>query len=80
MLRAQVLALIWARVLRVWLHDDDPGLARTMAALDKGLREAERAAKRLDWLKQYLRPPAARGKGSESVSGNGADLPEGHPS
>ena len=41
--RAQGLALVWARVMRVWLDDDDPGLARTMAALDKRLREAERA-------------------------------------
>ena len=40
--RAQGLALVWARVMRVWLDDDDPGLARTMAALDKRLREAER--------------------------------------
>ncbi|HEX2256843.1 MAG TPA: TetR/AcrR family transcriptional regulator, partial [Afifellaceae bacterium] len=40
--RAQGLALVWARVMRVWLDDDDPGLARTMAALDRRLREAER--------------------------------------
>ena len=42
MFRAQGLALVWARVMRVWLDDEDPGLARTMAALDKRLREAER--------------------------------------
>jgi AcrR family transcriptional regulator len=40
--QAQGLALVWARVMRVWLDDDDPGLARTMATLDTQLRRAER--------------------------------------
>jgi hypothetical protein len=35
MLRAQGLAVFYAQVLRVWIDDDDPGLARTMAALDR---------------------------------------------
>jgi len=42
--RAQGLALLFARVLEVWLEDDDPSLARTMAALDRRLRRAERLA------------------------------------
>jgi AcrR family transcriptional regulator len=42
--RAQALALVWARVMRTFLEDDDPGLGRTMAALDKRLREVERVA------------------------------------
>jgi len=29
----------YVRVLSVWARDDDPGLARTMAALDRGLRD-----------------------------------------
>jgi AcrR family transcriptional regulator len=37
MLRGQGLALVYASVMRTWLDDDDPGLARTMAALDRGL-------------------------------------------
>ena len=37
MVRAQGLALLYASVLRVWVHDDDPGQARTMAALDRAL-------------------------------------------
>jgi AcrR family transcriptional regulator len=41
-LRAQGAALMFARVLGVWLHDDDEGLDRTMAALDRGLASAER--------------------------------------
>jgi AcrR family transcriptional regulator len=43
-IRAQGLALLFARVLEVWLEDDDPALARTMAALDRRLRRAERLA------------------------------------
>ena len=39
-LKAQGAALLWARVLDAWLDDDDPGLARTMAVLDKELRRA----------------------------------------
>lgn len=36
----QGLALVYARVLQVWLGDEDAGLARTMAALDRALRDA----------------------------------------
>ena len=36
-LRGQGLALLYASVMRTWLDDDDPGLARTMAALDRAL-------------------------------------------
>ena len=42
-LRAQGLSLVFARTLRVWLEDDDPGMAKTMVALDRRLREGERA-------------------------------------
>jgi AcrR family transcriptional regulator len=42
--RAQTLALLYGQVLTVWLGDEDPGLARTMAALDRALRRAERLA------------------------------------
>src|SRR5262249_6699950 len=34
-LRAQGLALAWSRILRVWLDDDDEGLARTMTEIDR---------------------------------------------
>ncbi len=49
-LRAQGAALMFARVIGVWLHDDDPALDRTMAALDRGLASAERWAGFLDDL------------------------------
>jgi AcrR family transcriptional regulator len=50
MLRAQGLALLFASVLRTWLHDDDPGLAPTMSALDKALSRGQRYAGFLDDL------------------------------
>jgi len=38
---------IYARVFDIWLEDDDPGMARTMAALDNRLRRAERMVQRV---------------------------------
>jgi AcrR family transcriptional regulator len=49
-IRAQGLACLFARVLRVWLDDDDPGLARTMAALDRELARGQRWSNFLDDL------------------------------
>jgi AcrR family transcriptional regulator len=49
-LRAQGAALMFARVLSVWIDDDEKGLDRTMAALDRGLASAERWAGFLDDL------------------------------
>ncbi len=35
------LTFVYASVLPVWIEDDDPGLAKTMAALDRRLRRIE---------------------------------------
>ena len=43
-LRTQGLALLWFGAMRVWLADDSPDLAKTMAALDASLRRADRFA------------------------------------
>jgi ubiquinone biosynthesis protein COQ9 len=40
-LRVQGLLSVYARVFSKWLEDDDPGMARTMAALDRRLRRGE---------------------------------------
>jgi AcrR family transcriptional regulator len=48
-IRAQGLALMFAQVLTVWL-DDEPGLDRTMAALDRGLTSGQRWSGFLDDL------------------------------
>jgi AcrR family transcriptional regulator len=50
MVRAQGLALLFGAVLRTWIHDDDPGLPRTMAALDRALGRGQRFAGLLDDL------------------------------
>jgi len=50
MLRAQGTALMFAGVLRTFVRDDDPGLARTMAALDRALARGQRWSGFLDDL------------------------------
>ncbi len=46
--RAAGLAAVYASVYRTWLSDDDPGLAKTMAALDRQLRRGERLLQEVD--------------------------------
>lgn len=50
MIRAQGLSLLFASVLRTWIDDDDPGQARTLAALDRALASGARWAGFLDDL------------------------------
>src|SRR5476649_720200 len=63
-LRAQGAALMFARVLTVWVDDNEESLDRTMAALDRGLSSAARWAGFLDDLcalpKCVLRGPRRR--------------------
>jgi len=44
LLRAKALGAIYVSALWIWLRDDDPELARTMAHLDRRLSDAERLA------------------------------------
>ncbi len=46
--KRQGLAMVMARTLMVWADDDDPGLAKTMAALDRSLRDGAKWLERLD--------------------------------
>jgi AcrR family transcriptional regulator len=48
LVRAQGLALLYASVMHTFLDDDDEGLARTMAALDRALGRGERWSGFLD--------------------------------
>ena len=50
MMRAQGLAWRFASVVRTWAEDDDPGQARTLAALDRALSSGQRWAGLLDDL------------------------------
>ncbi len=49
-MRAQGAALLFAKVVKVWVDDEEEGLDRTMAALDRGLLRAERWVGFLDDL------------------------------
>src|SRR5271170_5888083 len=53
------LALAWARMIHVWLDDDEPALSKTMAELDRVLTRGERAAAGVDRLSALARPFAA---------------------
>jgi len=55
-LKLQGLALAWARVLPVWFRDDDPGLARTMAALDRELTRGSTFVARAEDLNRLISP------------------------
>jgi ubiquinone biosynthesis protein COQ9 len=48
------LATVYASVFRVWLDDDDPGYARTMAALDRRLRRGERSLRTIEEVGSVL--------------------------
>ena len=47
-IKLQGLALAWARMIQVWLDDDEPALSKTMAELDRVLTRGERAAAGVD--------------------------------
>lgn len=53
MIRAQGLAALFASVLRTWVDDDDPGSARTLAALDRALARGQRWSGMLDDLCRF---------------------------
>jgi hypothetical protein len=48
LIRAQGLAMLFASVLRTWVDDEDEGLAKTMAALDRALGRGQRWSGMLD--------------------------------
>src|SRR6266516_1622131 len=75
MLRAQGLAMLYASVLRTWVDDDDPGRARTMAALDRALARGQRWSGLLDdlcripaFFSRVRRPRRRDGDGEEKVA------------
>jgi AcrR family transcriptional regulator len=66
MVRAQGLAVLFACVMQTWVNDEDSGLARTMAALDRELSRGQRWSGFLDDLFcipagfKAFRPPRRR--------------------
>jgi len=55
-LKLQGLVLAWRRVLQTWYSDDDPGLAATMAALDRELTRGGRFVARAEDLSRLTSP------------------------
>jgi hypothetical protein len=63
MVRSQGMACLFARVVGTFLEDDDPGLARTMASLDRELARGQRWSAFLDDMCRLAPPiccPGAR--------------------
>lgn len=54
--RVQGAVLMFTRVVDVWLHDDEPGLARTMAALDRELRSGGKVMRRIEDVHRLTAP------------------------
>jgi AcrR family transcriptional regulator len=55
-LKLQGLAVAWRRVLQTWFSDDDPGLAPTMAALDRELTRGGKLVARAEDLSRLTSP------------------------
>lgn len=54
--KLQGLAIAWGRILPIWFRDTDPGLATTMAALDRQLAQGERFVARAEDLNRIASP------------------------
>ncbi|WP_208642231.1 TetR/AcrR family transcriptional regulator [Methylobacterium terrae] len=54
--KLQGVVIAFARVMEVWLEDDDPALARTMAALDREIRNGERFMERAEDVRRLTAP------------------------
>ncbi len=61
-IKVQGLALLWGRVLRTWFNDDDPGLAATMAVLDRELERGGKAVARAEDVNRLISPLFALGR------------------
>jgi AcrR family transcriptional regulator len=55
-IKLQGLVLAWSRVLASWLRDEDPGLARTMAALDRELTRGASIVARVEDVDRLVTP------------------------
>jgi AcrR family transcriptional regulator len=76
MLQAQGLALLYGSVLRIWIGDDDPGQARTMAALD---RELARGARWASMIEDACRFASIFDRRGRSRSARRAEAPDSGP-
>ncbi|WP_018045509.1 hypothetical protein [Methylobacterium sp. 88A] len=61
-IKLQGVVIAFARTVEVWLDDDDPALARTMARLDKEIRNGERFMERAEDARRLTAPFRALGR------------------
>jgi AcrR family transcriptional regulator len=61
-LKLQGVVIAFARTVETWLDDDDPALARTMARLDKEIRNGERLMERAEDARRLTAPLRAIGR------------------
>lgn len=62
-LKLQGLTLAWARLVNVWLDDDDPGMAATMAELDRTLRRGDMLVARAEDVERLTSPLRSLARG-----------------
>ncbi len=69
-LKTKGLALLYLSVLRVWLGDDSAEQSKTMAALDRGLRQAEQVLRFCESFQRQVsrNSPTAKRKGKSKGS------------
>ncbi len=60
--KLQGVVIAFARVTETWLEDDDPALARTMARLDREIRNGERFMERAEDVRRLTAPLRALGR------------------
>ena len=62
-LKLQGLTIAWARLVNVWLNDDDPGLSATMAELDRTLKRGDMLIARAQDVERLTSPLRAIARG-----------------
>jgi AcrR family transcriptional regulator len=67
-LRVQGLGLVWLATLRAWEEDESADLSHTMAALDRALDQADRAARWLSLGDEAVDAPVADPAAADAVT------------
>ena len=82
-MRVRGLLSIYGRVFSIWLEDDDPGMARTMAALDRRLRRGESVMRGIERFRDGLESLACSLRGKRKAEKDepqaSSDKPEAPP-
>jgi AcrR family transcriptional regulator len=71
LIKLQGLALAWARLIPVWLDDEEPALSKTMAELDRVLTRGERAVAGVERLSALTTPLTTLARAAYDASRKG---------